>query len=173
MSTSRRIFLLRHAKSAWGLDVPDHERPLSGRGRRDSAALGQLLAERHVNPDLVWCSTAVRARETWERAVAAGASAGTVQYDDHLYEAVAHELVKVLRKTPDDVRTVLLIGHSPAVPELVDRLAPRKGHKNLWKRMDEKFPTSGLASLDYDGNWADLSKQSARLTDFDVPRGQK
>jgi len=171
MSTDRRIILLRHAKSAWGLDVSDHERPLSPRGRRDSAAVGELLAGRRITPELVWCSTALRARETWDRAVKAGARAGDVLYDEHLYEAVAHELVKVLRKTPAEVTTVLVVGHSPAIPDLVDKLAPRKGHKGLWKRMDAKFPTSGLASLHYRGGWQDLSKHSAELLDFEVPRG--
>lgn len=173
MSKDRTIILLRHAKSAWGLDLPDHERPLSGRGKRDSAAVGELLAGRRITPELVWCSTALRARETWERAVRAGATADRVVYDDHLYEAVAHELVKVLRKTPDEVRTVIMIGHSPAIPDLVDRLAPRKGNKGLWKRMDDKFPTSGLATLGYDGDWPDISKQSAELINFEVPRGRK
>lgn len=173
MSKDRTIILLRHAKSAWGLDVPDHERPLSGRGKRDSAAVGELLADRQITPGLVWCSTALRARDTWNRAADVGARADKIFYDDHLYEAVAHELVKVLRKTPDEVTTVLLIGHSPAVPELVDRLAPRKGKKDLWERMDTKFPTSGLATLDYSGDWAELSKQSAELINFEVPRGRK
>lgn len=173
MSKDRTIILLRHAKSAWGLDVPDHERPLSGRGKRDSAAVGELLAHRGISPELVWCSPALRARETWDRAVKAGASADEVRYDEHLYEAVAHELVKVLRKTPDEVRTVMLVGHSPAIPELVDRLAVRKGKKDLWKRMDKKFPTSGMATLGFDGSWPELSKHSAQLLDFDVPRGEK
>lgn len=171
MSKGRTIILLRHAKSAWGLDLPDHERPLSGRGRRDSVAVGEVLKSRGITPDVVWCSTAVRARETWDRAVKAGARADAVIYDDHLYEAVAHELVKVLRKTPAEARTVLMVGHSPGIPELVERLAPRKGNKQLWKQMDAKFPTSALATLHYQGSWPDISKQSAELIDFEVPRG--
>ncbi|MBO0812559.1 MAG: phosphoglycolate phosphatase, partial [Microlunatus sp.] len=59
----------------------------------------------------------------------------------------------------------------PGIPELVERLAPRKGNKDLWKRMDTKFPTSALATLHYHGNWPDLSRQSAELVDFEVPRG--
>jgi phosphohistidine phosphatase len=172
MAMSRTIVLVRHAKSAWGLDVDDHERPLSKRGRRDGVAVGELLVERGIAADLVWCSTAVRARQTWERMVKGGAESGDVRYDDHLYEAVAHQLTKLLRKTPDDVRTVLMIGHSPGIPDLVERLAPRKGQRDLWNRMDTKFPTSALATLSYAGRWAELSKQSAALLSFDVPRGK-
>ncbi|SDT09234.1 SixA phosphatase family protein [Microlunatus soli] len=173
MAVKRTIVLLRHAKSAWGLDVPDHERPLSKRGRRDSIAVAEHLLDNEIRPDLVWCSTALRSRETWERAEKAGAKASEVSYDDHLYEAVAHELMKVLRKTPDEVHTVLMIGHSPGIPDLVEKLAPRKGNKDLWNRMDTKYPTSGLATLSYRGDWPELAKQSAELLGFDVPRGKK
>lgn len=173
MAVRRTVILLRHAKSAWGLDVPDHERPLSKRGRRDSIAIAEQLIGGAIRPDLVWCSTALRARETWERMEKAGAKASDVTFDDHLYEAVAHELLKVLRKTPDEVRTVLMMGHSPGIPDLVERLAPRKGNKDLWIRMDTKYPTSGMATLSYRGDWSELSKQSAELLGFDVPRGKK
>lgn len=171
MSKDRRIILLRHAKSAWGLNVPDHERPLSARGRRDSTAVGGLLASRQITPDLVWCSTALRARQTWDRAVQAGASAREVRYDGRLYEALARELVMVLRRTPAEVKTVLMLGHSPAIPELVGNLAPRSGHPDLWKRIDTKFPTSGFACLSYQGNWPEISQHSAELVGFEVPRG--
>ena len=64
--TNRRTLVpVRHAKSSWDYDVDDHERPLSGRGRRDAEALGQLLSQRSLRPDLVFCSTATRTRQTW------------------------------------------------------------------------------------------------------------
>jgi phosphohistidine phosphatase len=57
--------VVRHAKSAWP-DVPDHERPLAPRGRRDAPAMGRWLrAAGHV-PGQVLYSTARRARETWK-----------------------------------------------------------------------------------------------------------
>lgn len=40
----RRLVVLRHAKSAWP-DVPDSERPLAPRGRRDAPAAGRWLRE--------------------------------------------------------------------------------------------------------------------------------
>lgn len=60
--------VLRHAKSAWPTGVADHERPLAPRGRRDAPAAGRALAESDCLPDLALCSTAVRARQTWELA---------------------------------------------------------------------------------------------------------
>jgi phosphohistidine phosphatase len=173
MARSRTIVLLRHAKSAWGLEVPDRDRPLSKRGRRDAVVVGEHLVGNGIVPDLVLCSTAVRARDTWTRATTGGASASEVVYEEQLYEAVAHELLKLLRKTPSDVRTVLMIGHSPGIPDLVEKLAPRQGKDELWKRMDTKFPTSAMAILSYKGSWSDLAKHGAELVSFDVPRAKK
>ena len=48
--------------------VPDRKRPLTDRGRRDATAAGRWL--RAHRPDVVVCSTAERARETWAVAAA-------------------------------------------------------------------------------------------------------
>ena len=61
---TRRLLLLRHAKSAWP-DLADSERPLNDRGRRDAPAMGRWLRDKGYVPDLVLCSTAQRTRDTW------------------------------------------------------------------------------------------------------------
>ncbi|MFK0293496.1 SixA phosphatase family protein [Streptomyces sp. NPDC090442] len=66
-SAHTRLIVLRHAKSAWPEGVPDHERPLAGRGRRDAPAAGRWLWQQHCAPDVVLCSTSRRTRETWAR----------------------------------------------------------------------------------------------------------
>ena len=50
---TRRLILLRHAKSAWPDDVPDHDRPLAPRGRRDAPAAGGWLRKADYVPDRV------------------------------------------------------------------------------------------------------------------------
>ena len=61
----RKLVLLRHAKSEWP-DLADHDRPLAKRGRRDAPVVGRWLGASGYAPDAVVCSTARRARETWE-----------------------------------------------------------------------------------------------------------
>ena len=68
-SAGRKVVLLRHAKSAWP-DVPDHDRPLARRGRRDAPVMGRWLRAAGYLPDQVVCSTARRARETRQLAQA-------------------------------------------------------------------------------------------------------
>ncbi len=118
----RTLVLLRHAKSAWP-DVPDHERPLARRGVRDAPAMGRWLrAAGHV-PDQVLCSTARRARETWQLAQLALGAAPPVVFDDRAYQASALQLLDLIRSAPAAARTLLVVGHDPAVPELAVTLA--------------------------------------------------
>ena len=119
------LVLVRHAKYSWDSDVDDHERPLSGRGRRDAVEIGQDLERRGIRPDLVLCSTSVRTRQTWQQAVAGGARAGEVRYQPDIYHAWVPELTSIIRELPETVSTVLMLGHAPGIPDLVEFLAAR------------------------------------------------
>jgi phosphohistidine phosphatase len=166
----RTLIAVRHAKSSWDHDVEDHDRPLSGRGRRDADALGRLLVQRALRPDLVLCSTAARTRETWERAHAVGATAGEVRLVRGIYHAWVPELVRLLRQTPDDVATVLLLGHSPGVPDLVEHICIRTDSAD-WAQLDQKYPTSGVAVANVPVPWRELGSSTADLVAFAIPRG--
>jgi phosphohistidine phosphatase len=164
------LIAVRHAKSSWDHDVDDHDRPLSGRGRRDAAALGRLLVEQQLVPDLVLCSTAVRTQQTWERAQAVGAAAGEVRLVRGIYHAWVPELVRMLRETPEEVATLLMLGHGPGIPDLVEHLCIRTASPD-WTRLDQKYPTSGTALIAVSGPWRELGGASAELVRFTVPRG--
>jgi phosphohistidine phosphatase len=170
VANGRTLVLVRHAKSSWEYDVDDHERPLSARGRRDAEALGRFLNERSLRPDLVLCSTATRTRQTWECAMAGGASAGEAQYLDEIYRAWVPELVTLIRDVPEEIDTVLVLGHAPGIPDLVEHLCVRTDSPD-WTHMDSKFPTSALAVVSVPGPWAELGKGRAELASFLVPRG--
>lgn len=165
------LYLLRHAKSSWEGPHLDHERPLSARGIRDARAAGALLTDRGWVPDLVLCSTAVRTRQTWQRAQAAGARAGEVRYLDEIYEASIDRLLSVLQQTPEGVGSLMLIGHGPGLPGLAARLGARPEPRTVWARLDAKYPTSGLAVLRLPGAWAEAAPGGAELRAFEVPRG--
>ncbi|MFF2131434.1 SixA phosphatase family protein [Streptomyces olivochromogenes] len=169
----RRLVVLRHAKSAWPTGVADHERPLAPRGRRDAPAAGRALAESDCLPDLALCSTAVRARQTWELAARQWGTPPPVQFDRRLYGAEVPELLAALHEVPDRIRTLLLIGHNPGLEELVLELAG----DSLDEALDDvrtKFPTSATAVLAWHGDsWDALAPGTALLTGMTVPRGKK
>ena len=121
--SARQLIVLRHAKSAWPDGVPDHDRPLAGRGRRDAPAAGRWLAESGHVPDRVLCSTAQRARETWKLAEAELGTHPKTVYEDRVYGASAAELLDLAHEMPESVQTLMLVGHDPAMRELTLDLA--------------------------------------------------
>jgi phosphohistidine phosphatase len=169
----RRLIVLRHAKSAWPEGVPDHERPLTPRGRRDAPAAGSALAEADWLPDLALCSTAVRARQTWELASAQWGTPSPVRLQPRLYAADVPDLLDAVREVPAVVRTLLLIGHNPGLAELVLELAG-DGLNDTLDRVRTKFPTAAIAVLAWHGPaWEALAPGGALLTDVVVARGRK
>jgi phosphohistidine phosphatase len=169
----RRLVVLRHAKSAWPEGVADPARPLARRGRRDAPEAGRVLAERDWLPDLAVCSTAVRARATWELASAEWGTPPPVRYDSRVYAAGAADLLAVARETPPQVGTLLLIGHNPGLEELVLTLAGSDMDGAL-DTVRTKYPTSAIAVLTWYGHtWNALTPGCALLTATVVPRGKK
>lgn len=168
------LILLRHAKAAAGDGLPDAERPLTERGRRDAADAGALLRRAGRAPDLVCCSTALRTRQTWDEMAAAGVRAGEVVYTERIYEASGGALAELIREAPAAARTVLVLGHAPGLPDLADLLAGPESDAEALTRMREKFPTSAFAVLELADGWNPphpLDAQTGRLISFEVPRG--
>jgi phosphohistidine phosphatase len=180
---NRKLVLLRHAKSAWP-DVPDHERPLAGRGIRTAPVMGRWLRDAGLVPDQVLCSTARRARETWQFAQAGLAATPPVSFEDRVYDATATELLALIREVPPATGTLLLIGHNPAIEDLALMLAAAPGaarpsaagpgsgtaSSGDLERMRAKFPTAAIAVLQPAGTWRALAPGRARLTAFVTPR---
>ncbi len=161
----KTLLVMRHAKSSWRTDGPDIRRPLSGRGTRDALVAGQVLTTFDI--DVVLCSAATRAQQTWQEATAGGASAGSVRVLESLYHAGTDQTLGILREVPASARTVLLIGHEPVLSDLITSLAISS---KLTAQVESKFPTSGLAVLAHERDWDELEYGSATLTAFEVPR---
>jgi len=156
----RRLVVLRHAKSSWPTGVADHERPLAGRGRRAAPLAGRWLAEHVDRIDLVVCSSAVRARQTWTRAGAELGRAPELRIDERVYAASGRTLLALARELPDEARTVLLVGHNPGLEELVENLTGAPcGLK-----------TSSIAVLSGRGDWPAVTANWARLEAVQTPR---
>jgi phosphohistidine phosphatase len=162
--------LLRHAKSSWkDPHLEDHERPLAPRGRRACARLRAHARERRLAPDLVLCSSAARAVQTWQGIRDGVAGSPKVGHEDGLYGADAQALLQRLNEVPESVESVLLIGHNPGLEELAIGLVG-DGDDRAVGAMRAKYPTGGLASLTFSGKWRTLEPRSARLVAFVIPR---
>ncbi|NLX35920.1 MAG: hypothetical protein GXY68_04455 [Chloroflexi bacterium] len=120
---TKTLLLMRHAKSSWNNDLPDHERPLNNRGKREAEQMGQELVRLGRQPDLIITSTAKRARSTAKR-VARELDDASVVSDSRLYETTPRACLRVLAERGQG-NTVLLIAHNPTLEDLVRDLVAR------------------------------------------------
>lgn len=167
----KTLYLLRHAKSDWsegGMD--DFDRPLAKRGRDAAPAMGRFMKSKKLVPDLVLCSAAARAKETWDlvgRELGAGPQVKVLK---GLYMASPGRLLGALRKVPAGAKTVMLVGHNPGMEDLADRLVGSGARKAI-ARLAVKYPTGALAVIHFkEDSWADLAEGSGKLARFMRPK---
>jgi phosphohistidine phosphatase len=167
---TRRLTLLRHAKSSWDdAHLADHERPLNARGREAVKTLRRHLEQRQSLPDLVLCSSAVRTVATLDGIRGALPATTSVEVEQGLYGAGENELLERVRGVPDDVGGVMLIGHNPGIEDLA-LLLIGDGDAAARAAMAAKFPTGAMAVLRTDGSWRDVGPGAAYLEEFWTPR---
>ena len=70
---------------------------------------------------------------------------------DAIYEAPESALLKVIRSTPAEIRTLLMIGHNPGLQDLSLDLVG-DGSREARARLSVEFPTAALAIIDIEGD---------------------
>lgn len=142
------VYLVHHG-DALGPDV-DAMRPLSARGREDTARLAHMAARQGVTPDVVWHSGKLRSRQTAElfwRAcnplAAFGAMRGLQPADPPVW--TRDRLV-------GETRSILLVGHMPHLPRLLSLLRGEDPD-----RAPLSFPLHGCVALEQEGElWKEI-----------------
>ena len=164
------LYLLRHAKSSW--DDPglsDHDRPLAPRGRKAARRMALYLRKAKIRPQLVLCSSAARAVQTYDAISTALEGPVVVSVEDDLYGASDAGLLARLHEVADTVRAVLVVGHNPGLQDLALGLAD-DGNPTEVARLGDKFPTCALANLDVPTTWDALGPGHAHLKSLVLPR---
>jgi phosphohistidine phosphatase len=162
----KRVYLLRHAKSSWkDRSLADRDRPLARRGKRAAEAMSDHLDAEEIRPDLVLCSPALRTRETLELIEPGFGGEVEAKVDEQLYGASEATLFERVRTLPDEIGSVMLIGHNPGLEELA---LASKGE--ALARMREKYPTAALATVDLPADrWSAVERGSGELVGYVRP----
>ena len=166
------LSLLRHAKSSRDdQSVSDHDRPLTQRGRQAAISMGREIARRGFQPQLVLCSPARRAQETWDLAAAQLSPAPAEQTVAELYDfGDGTALLDLIHTQGGAVRSLMLVGHNPSMENLADRLCA-SGGSDLRNTMATKFPTAALAVISFDQeDWSSTTWSTGNLSHFICPR---
>ena len=166
----RRLMLARHAKSSWGdPTLSDHDRPLNSRGYRAAMLVGTALSDLDCIPDVVYSSTSVRTRETWQLMEPRIGGQPHVEFHRDLYLASPRMVLAAIASAPVEARTLMVLGHNPSTHALAAYLA-RTGDPTDTERLHRKFPTGAVAVIDLaSDSWVDAEK-GGDLVHYILPR---
>lgn len=160
----KTLLILRHAKSSWkDSDLPDHDRPLNKRGRRDAPKVGELIKQENILPEIILCSTARRARDTVRAVIETSGYDGEIQYIPDLYQADVADIFTILGELDDRISIVMLAGHNPELEELLRTITDEDVH----------IPTAALAQVSLPiFSWKEVpAGVCGELIRFWAPRG--
>lgn len=161
----KTLWLARHAHSGEaGPGVRDFDRPLSDRGRRAVPAVALRLKSRNAAlPQRIVCSPAARTLETAELfALQFGLEETDIEPEGALYLAGESRLLESCRQLDDSFGAIMLVGHNPAVTELLNRFCDNVSVDHV--------PSGGCACLLFDvESWSELAPGNAELHSFDHP----
>lgn len=165
---SRVLVVMRHSQAEPHAES-DERRPLTARGRADSAAAGRWLAGQGIRPGRALVSAALRTAQTWEAVADAAGWSVPVELDPGLYDAGPDTVLDLVRSLPEDVRTAVVLGHNPTMASVAQLLDDGDGEPGAGNAMATGFPTTAVAVFEVPGEWG--GAVTARLVGFHVPRG--
>jgi phosphohistidine phosphatase len=155
----KKLFIVRHGKSAWDLDVRDHDRVLKQRGIDDAHMIGNAIQELKIVPDKILSSTAARALQT------ATIVSEYMDYDLHrfelrrnLYTFNSNDLLTQVHQFDDSWTTVMFFSHNHGLTDLANKLG---------STYFDNVPTTGLVQLEFAvDSWSEVNSGTTVMKIF-------
>ncbi|MCU0364408.1 MAG: histidine phosphatase family protein [Ignavibacteriaceae bacterium] len=159
----KTLYLARHAKSYWkDQSIPDFDRPLNSRGKRDAPFMGEVLNDKKIKPDLILSSSAKRTKKTAiEIASKLGYTEKKIQFNEDLYEASSNTIIKLIKKIEEKYDRVMIFGHNPGLTML---------NNHISNHYIDNIPTCGIVALQFDKKWSEIDKNSCKFLFFEYPK---
>ena len=167
------VYLLRHAKAVWPTpSQKDFDRTLDKDGIEAAKIVGPELKRVGLKPDVILCSTAIRARQTLE--YAGIEQPYILQEIEKLYSGGPDAYLMAIRMAGlehESANSVMLVGHNPMMEEVALALAGR-GDPLVHPTFASGFPTAGLAIIRFDSPLAEIRPGTGTLQEFFSPSKQ-
>jgi phosphohistidine phosphatase len=160
----KELLILRHAKSSWDQAwMPDIDRPLNERGKRDAPIMAQKLKDTGKLPQAIICSPAQRTKATAAIFMhSLQMEAEELFIEPNLYESTTLKIDQIVKDLPVRFDRVLLVGHNPVLTDWINRYA---------QYMIDNLPTCGLAWFSFEINaWQDISFENGKLQHLWFPK---
>jgi len=160
----KRLLVIRHAKSSWGIaGQEDFDRPLNDRGHRDAPAMAERILAADVQIDAFISSPANRALTTAGYfAKAYGLSKKDIRQVNELYHAMPSAFFNVIADIDDAVKTAAIFSHNPGITAFV----------NLFDVASiDNMPTCGVFAVKADiKHWKDFREAKKAFWFFESPK---
>jgi len=151
MEQKKILLVVRHAKSSWDYDgIADIDRTLKSKGIQHAYEISRKLKMGDHVPERMISSPADRALHTaviFARIF--GFSLKDLQINNILYESSADKIIELISNSPDESKSLMIVGHNPDVTDLVNHF--------IQHPMDD-MPTAGVAKLIFKcQKWKEIS----------------
>lgn len=159
---TKTLFLLRHADASEKTSGKvDKERVLSEKGIAEAKQIAAFLEKNNFTPDAIFCSAAVRTRQTLMLINEKLPNTRTkIFFSDDLYEAGHDELHAIVREISDVYNTVMIIGHNPAISSVAAHLV----------NASVSLHTCGLAKIELKiSSWHEVDNHPGTLVEYIDP----
>jgi len=164
---AKTILLIRHAKSSWDNEnLPDFERPLSERGKRDAPEMAKRLLKKKQRIDQFVSSPAKRARRTAEYfAREYDVDENKILFVPRLYHAATLDFIETIQELNNAAEQVAIFSHNPGITEFASSLTST--------RIDD-MPTCAIIAFKVMADrWEDFAKAEKTFLYFDYPKAGK
>ncbi len=163
MSSKKKLYVIRHAKSAWDYEnISDIDRPLKLRGIRNAYEMARRLKINRNIPNRFISSPANRALHTASIFINVfELSFENLQVDERLYGNGAESIIQLIRSQSADINKLAIFGHNPDFSQVAHTFA---------KNPIFELPTCGIAIFTFDCEvWKKISKSNQVAELFDFP----
>lgn len=157
----KTLILLRHAKTEEKrMGQTDAERILVERGEKEAGKVGKMLIEKKYFPDYIYCSPAIRTRQTYHIvALYLKLDQHGIELNPKLYEATLEDVLSCIQNTSPSIETMMIIGHNPSITYAAEFLTGEDiAH----------VPPSGAVVMALD-SWSSIKPGSGQLLYFHLP----
>ncbi len=160
----KTLYIIRHAKSSWNKIEDDFDRPLNSRGESNAPMIGHVLFNKNIKPDLIVSSPANRAKTTALLiSKEIGYDEDNIIFNETIYESSTQNLLNIINSIDDNVNSLVIVGHNPALTDLINVL--------LGSGILDNLPTMGVFAIEFDlSSWRDVNYNSGKALFFEYPK---
>jgi phosphohistidine phosphatase len=161
----KSLYIIRHAKSSWGdFTLPDIERPLNERGKKDAPIMADRLLKLNVEINVFISSPAIRALKTCKIFCKEYNKAeGSILVIDELYNASVEVFYKIAKAIPNEYESAAIFSHNPGITDFVNSLGTEV-------RVDH-MPTCAIYGVEFDSDtWSNFKDSEKKYLLFQYPK---